>query len=586
MKKILSAMLALLAVGGCNSVPEGISTLPQNTQSEQLGMSDFEIAEETDAFSNECDISLGETVNINGEGAVIDDNCITISESGIYKITGTLENGMIYIGCKETVKLVFDNAGINNDNGSAIISESEKLIIECEADTTNFLSDGKEYTYKRSFENAEKHEATLYAEGKLLLAGKGKLSVSGNYSESITAGELTVKGNLQVDAEDNGIIADGGISCLGAHISLTAEKDGMKTDSSISAADSSITISAENDGIQAESELNASGVVFDISTSGDIESDSELSSKGIKAGKLVLSDCTVTVNSTDHSVKSDGTADISGGEMVLSSSMGKGITAEGALTVNDAEITVLMSNEGIESKSTLTINSGNLNITSTDDGINTGGDDMTSDHSIIINGGTVVVNAEGDGLDSNGDIAVNGGVVVVYGPVSAGNSPLDWGEMGFSLKVTGGKVLAMGDMGMMMNTGSDCFMSSSLNAKEGDVITVADSNGNVIISAVTPKSAQGIIFSGVQDCRVYKNGTVDGTADEYGIITSGTVTGGTEIEAGMAGGFGGKGGRHPQDFPTGKPDREIPQDGMPAIPEDGMPMMPVRNQQMENGTEV
>ena len=100
MKKLLSTILTLVALGGCNAVPEGVSPLPQNTQSEQMGMSDFDITSEKETFTNECVISLGENVNINGDGALIDDNCVTISESGVYTITGEMSNGIIYIECK------------------------------------------------------------------------------------------------------------------------------------------------------------------------------------------------------------------------------------------------------------------------------------------------------------------------------------------------------------------------------------------------------------------------------------------------------------------------------------------------------
>lgn len=580
MKKILYTVAALLALSGCNTVPEGVSKPPLVTHSESMGMSNFEITGDSEAFSNECEISLGEVVNISGEGAAIDENCITISESGVYKINGELENGIIYISCRETVKLIMENAVINNNEGAAIISQCEKLIIECSEGTENSLSDGREYSYSRSFENADKHEAALYTEGALLITGDGLLKVYGNKSEAVTAGNLTVKGRVYAAAEDNGIIADGGISLEGAELQISAEKDGIKTDSDISFKDSSITVDAGNDGVQAKGKLSAENAVFDILTSGNIEADAELSSKGIKAAELTLSQCDITINSTDHSLKSDGAVEISGGTLILSSSMGKGITAEGALTLSGGEITVSESNEGIESKSTLTINGGILDITSSDDGINTGGEDMTADHSIIINDGTVIVNAGGDGLDSNGNIDINGGTVVVFGPVSDGNSPLDWGERGFSLNLTGGKVLALGSMGMMMKPDESFFLSSALGAEEGDVITAADENGSVIISVTTPKTAQGIIFGGGENCRIYKNGTVTGEADENGIVTSGTVTGGTEITAGTGGGMGGFGGRghgkrQEGEFPEGKPDMENRPEGMnpPELPDGNMPTM-------------
>ena len=529
MKKYLSLISALCFIGGCSYGQEGVSSLPLNTKAESSGLTNYDILEETDTFTNRCEISLGDDININGEGAWIDNNCITISESGVYTISGQLSDGMIYVECTDKVKIILDGVNITKENGSAVISNSERLILKSQ--------DGKENTLASNGGS----DAAVYSVGELVLVGNGVLSVSG-------------------------------------------EGDGIKSDSGIELTECKITVAAGNDGIEAEKKLTASNAAVAIDTTGDIIADEELSSKGIKAGEMELDGCSVTINSTDHAVKADGAILINGGAYTIASSAGKGISADGVLTLDGADILISDSEEGLESKTTLTIESGNINITSTDDGINTGGDDEAVDHSMIINGGTVIVNAEGDGLDSNGDIRVTGGTVVVFGPVADGNAPLDYGDNGNSMTVTGGKVLAVGSAGMMVAPKDNYIASRNLNAQENDKITVADNDGNIIISAVLPKSAQGVIFSdgtSAEGYKLYKNGNVSGDADENGIITDGTIAGGTAVEAGALQGFGGMGhggfdgGMRPDGQPPAGEPPAMPENGEmgtpPAIPDGGMP---------------
>lgn len=599
MKKPLSLLLTVCALSSCNSAQEGISSLPDAAGSEATVLSNYDIFEETDTFTNECEISLDHDISINGEGAWIDDNCITISESGVYTVTGEMSDGMIYVKSRELVKIVLDNASITNKSGAAIISDSDKLIIECAEGTENRLKDSKDYTYERSFENEEKHEAAVYAEGGLYFTGEGSLAVTGKKSDAITAAGALFIGNasLAVTADDNGIIGTQSVTIDGTDVAVVSGKDCIKTKNetkgTVTLSGCNLTLTAENDGIQADTLITADGASITITTTGDIEADPELSSKGLKALDMTLSGCTVSVNSTDHAIKADGKADISGGTFTVSSSVGKGISAEGTLTLSGADITVLNAEEGLESKSTLTIDGGNINITSTDDGINTGGDDLTVDHTMNINGGTIIVNAEGDGLDSNGDINITGGTVVVFGPVSEGNSPVDCGDNNNIISVTGGKMLAIGSTGMTKAPAGGYVMSRSLGAQAGDTVTVADGSGNVILSVTAPKSAQGIIFSDGTDAegyKIFKNGKLSDSADENGFVTGGTVSDGTEISSGDIGGFGGgmrPGGGFGGNRPDGgrNPMGEMPERGeMPEIPEGGaMPDMGTPPEKPEGG---
>lgn len=510
--KILSkAIAASLTLGGCNATATEMSDSAIGTESYDKNTNSAITLEEDATFSNECFIELGDIVSINGKGAWLDDNCIKISESGVYTVSGTLSDGMIYIESEETVKLILNNAEIKNEDGPTIISESQKLIIKSDDNSRNSLKDGKEYSFSRDFENPEQHSSAVYSKGSLIFTGKGSLDIKSKYSDAVKSEDTLIlrESNITIDAEDAGLIGSKGITINNLKLNITSEKDCIKTGSfesaSISINNSDISLSSEgNDGIQSESILFINGGVLNISTKGDITADSSLSSKGIKAGEIKLTDADITIASTDHAVKSDGVAELSGGSLTLSSSMGKGITAEGALTVNETNITVSDAEEGIESKSVLTIKNGDINIRSRDDGINTGGEENVNDHSLNISGGSIFINADGDGIDSNGNINISNGSVIVFGSERDDNSALDCGDNGASINITGGKVIAFGSMGMLKAPKGEYLFSRELNAKENDVITVLDTENTEIFSVTAPKTAQCVIFSDSTATKDYK----------------------------------------------------------------------------------
>lgn len=513
--KIITALALLCFACGCDSQQAEISSAElEASQTDYSDLSNRDILGETDVFSNECSITLGSTISINGSGAWIDDGCVTISQSGVYTVTGGLSDGMIYVDTDETVKIILENADITNKSGAAIIGTGGKLIIEAEEGTENFLTDGKDYDFARSFENEELHRSAVHSDGELYFSGTGKISVNARYKDAVYAENALYisECTLDIEADKAGIGSGkiiGGENCT---ISIESENDCVKTESEteggIALNGCNIVLSTEKDGIQSGFDLVINGGNISVNTSGDILADSELSSKGIKALKMTISDSNITVNSTDHCVKSDGEAVITGGKLTLASSAGKGITAEGVLAI-DGDVVITESEEGIESKTTLIINGGNINVTASDDGLNTGGDDMLIDHTMSINGGTVVVNAGGDGLDANGDINVSGGTVVVFGPADNSNSSLDSGDFGYSINVSGGNILAMGSMSMMKTPNGECISSAGFSTPAGGEITVSSTDGGTIISVTAPKAVQGLIFCGenAEGCKIYLDGT-------------------------------------------------------------------------------
>ena len=224
--------------------------------------------------------------------------------------------------------------------------------------------------------------------------------------------------------------------------------------------------------------------------------------------------------------------------------------ADNAVTIMDGTIDIPKCYEGIEGQ-TITISGGTIDIVSSDDGLNAaGGADQSgfggrgpdrfsgsSDSSIAISGGTLRIDASGDGIDSNGALTVSGGEIYVSGPMSDGDSALDYDG---SATVTGGTVIAAGYSGMAQNFGADSTQGSILltsRSTSTETIRVTDASGSVL-AEFTPAKAYNCVI--VSTPALKQGGTYTVTmGGESTDVTLDSLIYGT---SGMGGGMGGQPG--------------------------------------------
>ena len=543
-------------------------------------------SDDLDSDVSEPDISYikleGNSIILDGSGAIVEGNVITITAAGTYSVSGTLNDGQIRVNTedKETVKLILNGADIACATCAPIyVVNADKTVITLADGTENYVTDGASYI----FEDAESDEpnAAIFSQDDLTINGTGSLTVNANYNDGITSkDDLKITGgSITVNAVNDGIKGRDSIAVKDGTVAITAGGDGMQSnyddqvDSEkgyISIEGGTVNITAEADGIQAEYSLMISGGNVTISSGGgsinarshigdhrgnwdmpnnSVDSDNSDSAKGLKAGiALTITGGTINIDSADDSIHSNDSIVINNGTITLASG-DDGVHADSAVEINGGDMNVTKSYEGIES-AVITINDGNIHIVASDDGINVvsaedepapmgrpPGQDMfnySGDNYLDVNGGYVAIDSVGDGLDVNGPVNLAGGVVIINGPTSQGNGALDYyGDF----KITGGFLVAVGSSGMAEAPGTSSSQYSVLLTfpspmPAGTMIHFETETGEDILTLVPTKEYQTVVLSSPElkngsTYIVYTGGSSTGTIAD-GLYSEGTYTAGTQ----------------------------------------------------------
>lgn len=589
--------LAISVNTGCSGQPASSGEITSEAESSSVPAADTSDAAESSTVSiteiktvSDKDLTPATNSNstitfndngaeISGSGASVSSKVVTISKAGTYSVSGSCSDGQLIIDCgkNDDVYLILNGLELTCSNGPAILCENaDKLTITLGEGSVNTLSDGSGYTE----ETAEDTGAALFSRDTLVINGTGTLTVNGVYKDGIKSknGLKLCGGTINVTSVEDGIIGKDYLLAAAGTITVKSGFDGLKSTNSsetdkgyISVTGGSYTLECGNDGIQAETDLLISGgdinivsgggsatvehtaeqpggfgggrwgdfsgggaAKFDFSDMTSSDGTSAESMKGVKAGtSIMISGGEITADCADDTIHSNGEVTIEGGILTLSSG-DDGIHTDTILTISNGEINISTSYEGLEGNG-IEITGGTINLKAYDDGLNASGS-VTSDGSspyITISGGSITANADGDGIDSNGTVSMSGGTLVVYGPTNSGNGALDYEK---SFAMSGGTLIALGSHGMAQapSTLSQPCLSVYGSVAENSTIEVRNSSGDVILSTVTPKKCESLIFStsefvSGQDYSIYANDS---------LITTVTATDGVSGDGATGSGFG------------------------------------------------
>ena len=492
---------------------------------------------------------------------------VKITAEGTYVVSGEHESITVSAPDTAKVRIILKNATVSNTSGPAIyIEKADKVFITAYKDTTNTLSDGTSYTGDFKDTNID---GTIFSKTDLTLNGEGTLNITGNCKCGVVSKDDLIICGLNLTVKSTGCALEGKdcVKIKDAAITVSAGGDGIRSTNTeksnkgfVYIETGNVDITSGNDGIQAATVLKAANGSIKITAGGGAAdtkqnfggrnmpgfggstqtTDDEESTKGLKAGSLILIDeGGFEVSSKEDSFHSNGDIEINGGSFTAAAGE-DGFHADNNLIINGGSITVSQSYEGLEGQK-VTVTGGNIDITASDDGINaagssssssTGGRPGSSDSNalITIDGGYIVVNASGDGIDSNGNIVISGGTLLVSGPADNGNGAFDYGG---KATVSGGTVILCGSSGMAQGFSDKSEQASFMytpdsSASAGSSVALTDEKGNVIASFIPAKQYNNVVIStpSLKNGSSYKlviGGTVSG-ADKNGFASSGSVS--------------------------------------------------------------
>lgn len=342
-----------------------------------------------------------------------------------------------------------------------------------------------------------------------------------------------------------GITCDGDISISSGMIHIMASGDG----------DTYTNIQGQNDAyhgacLNADGNITITGGDINLSHSGDagkgISTDNQLNISG--TGTVISVTTTgqrITISQGGpgggtydeaKAITTDGAITIENGDITITSA-DDGMKSTESITINNGVVNIVQSVEGIESPN-IFLNGGEISLKSSDDGLNAtygNGGEQYDGSLLSINGGYIFLNStNGDPLDSNGDIEINGGTTVVHGPQSSPEVGMD---VNGSCWISGGFLVVSGTNSFMtegaspQSTQHSVLFRTNQSQQAGKLFHIEDANGNYLLTFAPLRTYYSIIFSssglvGGGTYKVYTGGTCTGTPVN-GLYTGGTYSGGT-----------------------------------------------------------
>lgn len=561
---------ALIVESGENAkitlVLGGVSIKNATGAAIQIGTADdvtIELAEGTTNVlqsGEEVDIAAATESEEASGGALQSKADLKIKGKGSLTVLGYLNNG---IHCTKDLKIKNGNISVTA-LGHGIKGKKSVTV----SGGTVTVTSGKDGITSDETENEEKGFVTIEG-GEIIITSAGD-GVSAETTLTVTGGVISIisgggSANAQQKTDnmrgwwdfDNSDSDDDSASCKG-----------LKAGKALVISGGSITIDAQDDALHTDGDMTISGGECILST-GDDGAHADLSLtvldgkitvltsyEGLEANQITLAGGDLDITASDDGINANGGSDgfsggfgggFSGGSGGMGGSFGgrRNDTNNqgGDTTPPDNNNMTPPDNSNMQTPPDGNAPSGNPPTMPGQDAADSTTTDDTTDKQpvLLITGGKITVNADGDGLDSNGNLRVEGGDITINGPSNGGNGAIDIGtENGGAGFISGGTLIALGTSSMAENFGStstQCAFLVTMNSfGAGETITITDSQGNVLYTGVTVKSANSVVFSS-PDLTVGETYTVTIGSSSATVTQSSTVVGSTN-------GFGGGFGRH------------------------------------------
>ncbi|MDE6787715.1 MAG: carbohydrate-binding domain-containing protein [Ruminococcus sp.] len=506
--------------------------------------------EYADVFSNR-DLNpdfdnITSEITLNGDSAVCDNNSVTIKNSlvtitkeGIYKFSGTLDDGQIIVNAPDSkVQIILDNADITCSTSSAIYGvDSKKIFISLAENSVNNLTDGKSYTYADN--EKQEPDACIFSSDSLTINGTGTLNINSSLSGIHSKDDVVITGgNINITSDGDGIKGKDYVAVADGNININSGEDGIKStninDTSLGYVyiqNGRFIVNSVQDGIQAETDLIILDGNFDITSGGGSENSTKTHfddfggmGGGFGGGRFnhdfdfdkMTPPDNFNKQDFENMTPPDGFAQQDFDSMTPPDNFNREDFRNMTPQENQTDTTeTTISTKGIKGGSSVNIIGGDFVINSADDAVHSA--------NVVISGDNLTITAGDDGIHADSNIYIDGGTVNItksYEGIEAAVINISGGDIrvkssddGFNASdgVTNQNGMGTYSNGVELNiSGGSVYVDA-----EGDGL---DSNGDMTISGGT------VIIDGPTNGG---NGALDGNNE---II----VTGGTLIAAGSS----------------------------------------------------
>lgn len=306
------------------------------------------------------DMSAVQTVTLS------DNSNVSITEEGVYYLTGTAENFTLIVEAdkNDKIQIVLENADIKNENFPVIyVKSADKCFITPLSENT--LSVSGEFTSDSNTNT----DAVIYSREDLVLNGTGTLTIDSPYGNGISAKDdfKATGGIYNINCTLDSIEVNDSVSICGGEFNITSQKDAVhcensddNTSGSVFIENGTFNLNAVSDGIQATTTLQIDGGNFNICAAEGHES----TYIQINDGNIYIEAYDDGINAAFKSIAFDVLIEFNGGNTVIV--MGAGDT------------------DGIDANGSIIVNGGTIDIT--------GNSSFDCDGNAQYNGGTIIVN--------------------------------------------------------------------------------------------------------------------------------------------------------------------------------------------------
>ena len=239
-------MAAMTAMTGCQSVSAAANAgeTAADTSTQVIESTASVIRLEASELFTDRDLEQSPDLSEAVYETVEDGQTLTITEAGVYVISGTAKEAQILVEAAEDAKvqLVLDGVNITNTGSPCIYVKSADF------PAIYVLSADKVFVTTGDSEN------TLAVTGGFMADGETSTDAVIFSKEDLV---LNGTGTLTIESTDNGIVSKDDLKVTGGTYSITCEGNGLEANDSIAVAGGSFTIRATNDALKVKNDEEA-----------------------------------------------------------------------------------------------------------------------------------------------------------------------------------------------------------------------------------------------------------------------------------------------------------------------------------------